>query len=150
MIRCLNLVYLYHHLGSSARRILYQDELNLIKYTKILQKRINLDLNDYKDYSGRYIIFESKERRKGKEYDNNGRLIYCGEYLDGKKHGTGEEYYNSGYIKFKGKYKNNQRVFGQEFNREEMVFEGEFKKGKRWKGKGKEIIRTEIDYFTKK
>ena len=70
--------------------LLINKKLKLIKYSKSLQKRRNLDLNDYKDFSGRYIIFESKERRKGKEYDNNGRLIYCGEYLDGKKHGTGE------------------------------------------------------------
>ena len=61
--------------------LMVNKKLKLIKYNKRLQKKINLDLNDYKEYSGRYIIYESKT--KGKEYDKEGHLIFEGEYLNG-------------------------------------------------------------------
>ena len=44
---------------------------------------------------------------KGKEYDYNGKLIFEGEYLNGKKwNGKGKEYYSDGKLKFDGEYKN--------------------------------------------
>ena len=59
-------------------------KLKLLRYNKSLQKKININLINYKIQSGRYIIFESKQ--KGKEYDSyNDELIYEGEYLNGKR-----------------------------------------------------------------
>ena len=44
---------------------------------------MNINLINYKIFSGRYIIYE--EKGKGKEYDNEDYLIFEGEYLNGKK-----------------------------------------------------------------
>ena len=54
---------------------------------------------------------------KGKEYDYNGRLLFEGEYLNGRK--------------WKGKIK--------EYDKDELIFEGEYLDGKIWNGKGKEF-----------
>ena len=57
-------------------------KLKLIKYNKNLQNEINVNINDYKIFSGRYIIYETKEI--GKEYNiYNDELIFEGEYING-------------------------------------------------------------------
>ena len=89
-------------------------KLKLIKYNKKLQKRMNINLLDYRKLSERYIIYEIKG--KGKEYDSyDNNLIYEGEFLNGERNGKGKEY--EGYY----------------FNK--LIFEGEYLKGKRWNGK---------------
>ena len=40
---------------------------------------------------------------KGKEYGENGKLKFEGEYLNGKRNGKGKEYYN-GKLVFEGEY----------------------------------------------
>ena len=46
---------------------------------------------------------------KGKEYSNEGELIYEGEYLDGIRYnGKGVEYNYNGDLFFKGEYINGQ------------------------------------------
>ena len=85
-------------------------KLLMINNNKLIQNKLNLDLEYYKKISGKYkiadknglgkeyrldsdiLIFEGeyKNRRrngKGKEYDNEGRIEFEGEYLDGKKMG---------------------------------------------------------------
>ena len=47
---------------------------------------------------------------KCKEYDNNGRLIFDGEYSHGKKHGNCKEYNNKGKLIFVGEYKDGERL----------------------------------------
>ena len=89
--------------------------LKIIKYNKYIQKKLGIDIINYKLYQGKYIIYESKI--KGKEYDFNNNLIYEGEYLNGEKNRRGKEY----------KY-------------EKLIFEGEYLNGKR-NGKGKNIWR---------
>ena len=42
---------------------------------------------------------------KGKEYYDNGKLEFEGEYLNGERNGKGKEYYYDGKIKFEGEYK---------------------------------------------
>ena len=73
----------------------YVDEkqkLELIKNNKSLQENLNINLINYKYYSGRYIIYE--KNGKGKEFlVDDGRLIYEGEYLNGEKNGKGKEYF---------------------------------------------------------
>ena len=60
-------------------------KLKLIKYNKILQNTIDINLNNYKFFSGRYIEFEAD--RKVKEYDYKGYLKFEGEYLNGEING---------------------------------------------------------------
>ena len=55
-----------------------------------------------------------------KEYTDNDKLEYEGEYLNGERNGKGKEYYNDGNLKFEGEYLN----------------------GKRWNGKGKEYYNN--------
>ena len=88
----------------------YIDErkkLDLIRYNRNLQKFFNIKLINYKIKSGRYKLGE--RNGKGKEYNIKGELIYEGEYLNGK---------------------------GKEYNHDELEFEGEYKDGKKWNGKG--------------
>ena len=90
-----------------------KNKLKIAKYNKRLQKIIDINLNHYKIFSGRYIIYE--EKGKGKEYDKykNNILIYEGEFLNGERNGKGKEY-----------------------NEGKLLFEGEFFKGKQWNGIG--------------
>ena len=46
---------------------------------------------------------------KIKEYDNNGKLIFEGEYLNGEKNGKGKEYDYYGKLKFEGEYLNGEK-----------------------------------------
>ena len=48
---------------------------------------------------------------KGKKYNWNGKLIFEGEFLNGKRHGKGKEY--------------------DELN-DKLIFEGEYKNGKKF------------------
>ena len=55
----------------------YLDEkkkLKLVRYNKSLQKNLAISSNYYLHFNGRYIIYESNG--KGKEYSQNGELIY--------------------------------------------------------------------------
>jgi len=45
-------------------------------------------------FEGNYI--KGERNGKGKEYYENGKLMYEGEYLNGKKRGKGKEYYTNG------------------------------------------------------
>ena len=61
-----------------------KQKLNMIIYNKKLQKKIHVDLEFYKKISKKYKI--EGITGKGKEYDiDTNRLLFEGEYLDGKK-----------------------------------------------------------------
>ena len=153
-----------------------KQKLKVVKYSKRIQKNLNISLINYKYYSGRYIIYESNE--KGKEYDFNfERLIYEGEYLNGERNGKGKEYDNKGDLIFKGEYLNNRRWKGYEYNDyfsvlyglnednglireydddDNIIYEGEYLNKKR-NGKGKEyydyyddILKFEGEYLNGK
>ena len=84
-------------------------KLKTIKYNKKLQKINDINLNDYKNFSGRYIKYDLDG--KGKEYfSDNGRSIYEGEYLNGERYGKGKEFNDDGEIKFVGEYLNGKRL----------------------------------------
>ena len=92
-----------------------KQKLIMIINNKDLQKILSVDLNDYRRTSVKYkiggkngkgrvyllktkMLFEGeyingRKHGKGKEYDNDS-LIFEGEYINGKKHGKGKEYYN--------------------------------------------------------
>ena len=112
-------------------------KLNLIRYNKYIQNQIDINIINYKRYSGKYIIFENN--RKGKEYNSyNDKLLFEGEYLNGKRHGKGREYDKHFNIIFEGEYLNDKRNGkGIEYypNRN-VLFIGEYLNGKRWNGKG--------------
>ena len=51
---------------------------------KVIQKKLGLNITDFKRYSGRYIILELNG--KGKEYNGyNDKLLFEGEYIKGKR-----------------------------------------------------------------
>ena len=81
--------------------------LKSIKYNKSLQENMNISLINYKNFSGKYIIYE--QNGKGKEYNYYSELIYEGEYLNGERNGKGKEYYFNGELKFEGEYLNGKR-----------------------------------------
>ena len=43
-----------------------------------------------------------------KQYDNNDKLEYEGEYLNGERNGKGKEYYDNGKLKYEGEFKNDK------------------------------------------
>ena len=121
-------------------------KLELVKYNKKMQAYLGIDINHYKLFSGKYIIY--KDNNKGKEYDFNNRLIFEGEYLNKKKHGKGKLYNNSGDIIFEGEYLNGKRNgIGkgiEELESYTLIFEGEYFNDKIWNGK---IYQEEYKFF---
>ena len=104
--------------------------LNLIIYNKQLQKEYGYNIENYKEKSGKYRIYNKygsaevyilntkikifegeylngKRNGKGKEYYDNGKLKFEGEYLNGKREGKGEEYYDNDKLVLEKKYLNN-------------------------------------------
>ena len=58
---------------------LYENKkLELIKYNKKCQKILKIDINYYKEISGKFI--EGERNGKGKEYNDDYRLLFEGEY----------------------------------------------------------------------
>ena len=96
--------------------------LKIIKYNKIFQNAIGINLYNYKLLSGKYIKYETKDTVKIYDMITNS-LLYEGGFLKGKKNGKGKEYH----------------FF--EYN-----FEGEFLDGQR-NGKGKELRYIYVPYF---
>ena len=95
---------------------------------------------------------------KVKEYGYYDKLIYEGDYLNGKRHGKGKEYRDNGKLRFESEYLNGLRNGkGKEYNSEgKLEYEGEYLNGQR-NGKGKEYdywsckLRFEGEYkWTKK
>ena len=85
--------------------------LNLIRYNKTLQKNNDKDIEDYKNKSKKYKINEENEIVKEYTIDKK-RLIFEGQYSNGKKNGKCKEYYNNGKLKFEGEYLNGKKMCG--------------------------------------
>ena len=58
-------------------------KLKIIIYNKNLQKKLDINIDNYKRI--RRIYKEGGKNGKGKEYDYNGKLYFEGEYLNGKR-----------------------------------------------------------------
>ena len=114
-------------------------KLNLIKYNKKLQTVAGLNLIDFRRFSGRYIIEENSKIREYNSY--NDRLIFEGEYSNGKRNGKGKEYNEEGKLIFEGEYLNGKKWKGieKEYDEdtEQLIFEYEYNNGER-DGKRKE------------
>ena len=92
-------------------------------------------------------IFKRRTKWKRKEYYNNGKLEFEGEYLNDKRFiGTAynKKWIGTGYNEYGGfmyKLKNNINGKGKEYyNSGELQFEGEYLNGKR-NGQGKEYYK---------
>ena len=110
-------------------------KLEIVKINKILQNNIDVNINNYKLFAGKYLIYE--EDGKGKEYRiYDDMLIAEAEYKDGKKNGKGKEYENS-KVRFEGEYLNGKKHGkGKEYDSSgKIIFVGEYKNGNRWNGK---------------
>ena len=120
--------------------LIEKTQLELVKYNKIMQEKLNISLINYKAFKEEFIIYETKT--KGKIYNASyaKKLIYDGEYLNGKKNGIGKEYYMNGSLKFEGEYLNGKKNGkGKEYDdKGELIFEGEFLNDEKKKGRIKE------------
>ena len=66
--------------------ILYKKTINLIRYNKRFQKMFEIDIENYKKRSCRYKTGE--KNGKGQEFTlGKNKLIFEGEYIDGRKCG---------------------------------------------------------------
>ena len=143
-------------------------KLELVKYSKNMQNRLEINIIHYKFFSGKYkiadkngkgkeyngskdiIIFEGeylngKRHGKGKEYGYDDSY-FIGEYLNGKRHGKGKEYYFDNNLNFVGEYLNDKRHGkGKEYDFLGFLkFEGEYFNGKIIKGKGYDRYKSII------
>ena len=90
-------------------------KLNMIIYNKKYQNNFEVNLEYYKAMSGRYIVGE--KNGKGKEYNiNNNKIIFEGEYKNWKRKGKGKEYYENGKVKFEGEYLNGNKISGKGYD----------------------------------
>ena len=136
--------------------------LDLIKYNKGLQNKFEIDLENYKKTSQKYLVID--ELGFGKEYIiNTNILIFEGEYINGKKAGKGKEYDDEGNLIFDGVYLNGKKYTGngydgngnlvlnlnegkgeEYFNNKQIKFEGEYFDGRKWSGKGYNFDGNEV------
>ena len=108
-------------------------KLEIIHYNKKMQNDLDININDYKTFTGKYLKYETIV----KEYNNDDSLIYEGEYLNRKRNGKGKEYYENGLLKYEGDYFNGKKNGkGKEYFEGRLVFEGEYSSDKKYNGKG--------------
>ena len=129
--------------------------INFLIYNKNIKAKLGLNLDCYKNISGKEHIGE--RNGIGKEYLlNTNIMIFKGLYKDGQKNGKGKEYFKYEKLKFEGEYFNGYKIKGKgydgadnllfvlnsngkekEYNYDgNVIFEGEYYHGKRWNGKG--------------
>ena len=122
-----------------------KQKLKIIIYNKDLQKKLDINIDNYKRIRGIYRVIE--RNGKGKEFNIYGELEFEGEYLSGKKYGKGKEYYGKRDIYYIGIFESininlNEKKYFQ------LKFEGEFWDDKRWNGKGYNI-NGKVKYILK-
>ena len=108
----------------------YDNEGNLIfegEYLYNKQRKGKNYINKRLEYEGEYLFNEKcdgkgydengniiYEIKKGngyvKDFDDDGILIFEGEFLNGKLNGKGKEYYYDGKIYFDGEYSNKKKI----------------------------------------
>ena len=86
-------------------------------------------------FEGEYL--NGKRNGKGKEFGFEGKVCFEGEYLNGKRNGKGKEFYLTGKKLYEGEYLNGKRNGkGKEFDLEgNLQFEGEYLNGVEWNAK---------------
>ena len=87
---------IFNHLRNNQKLI-------MMNYNKFLQNKFGFTIDDYKQNAKKIKV--GKLNRFGQECSlTTYKLIFEGEYLQGKRNGKGIEYYKNGKIKYKGKY----------------------------------------------
>ena len=107
-------------------------KLKILIYNKELLNKLKINIIDYKRLCIKYIVGE----RNGyaKEYNNNdGKLIFEGEYKNGKRNGKGKEYDKYSNLIFDGEYLDGKRWNGHvwEYDLYNLIFEGEYLNGEK-------------------
>ena len=125
------MIFIFSHLEEKRK-------LEIIKYNKNIQNILDIKLINYKFYAGKNLIYELNGNVKeyNELFDN---IEFVGKYLNGKRNGKGKEYYFDGILEFEGEYLNGQRNGkGKEYDYDshKIKFEGEYKNGFKWNGKG--------------
>ena len=104
--------------------MIWEYPLNILNII-LIKKKLDIDIINYKFFSGRYKIGE--KNGKGQEfYGSNDELSFKGEYENGKRNGKGKEY-----------------IYDERNPIKILIFEGEYKDGIR-NGKGKEYLFNKI------
>ena len=119
--------------------------LKLLKYSKKFQQKFELGISNYKEFSGRYIIYENT--KVGKEYDSfTHKLLYEGEFLNGERDGCGKEYYCINNIGNDGEclVQKDFEIENQKIYDGKLKFDGVFKLGRKLNGKGYNELGQEI------
>ena len=105
-------------------------KLEIIKYSKYIQKKFQIYIIYYEHIYGKYRVGGDNGKIKEFSLDEN-ILIFEGEYLNGRRNGKGKEFTNSGII-FEGEYANGKRN-GKgklyDYNTGNLIFEGEYLNG---------------------
>ena len=78
--------------------------LDIIKYNKNIKKRINISINDYKEYSEKYSSIEIEIKPEIGEYNRQNDGYYY--FIDSSKKQYYHIYFNNNKKKIKGNYKN--------------------------------------------
>ena len=74
---------------------------------------------------------------KGKEYYEDGKLKFEGEYKEGKKNGIAKCYSDkTGLLEFEGEFLYDMKYKGKEYVKGKLEFEGEFFDNEKYNGKG--------------
>ena len=95
-------------------------KLDIIIYNKAIQKRLRIDIEDYKEESGRYIIGE--KNGYSKEYNiYTDNLLFEGEYVNKRRNGKGKENYENDKLKFEGIYLKGKKVEGKGYDHNEKI-----------------------------
>ena len=108
-------------------------KLNFIKYNKNMQRKLKFNLVDYQRYSG---LLKLEEDNKIKIYNNyTHKKLFEGYFGNGKRNGIGKEYNEEGNVIFDGEYKENQKWKGYEKVYDEdtgnLILFCEYKDGKK-------------------
>jgi len=102
----------YYNLIEIFSFLYTKQKLNIIIYNKQIQKKLKINIEDYKKINGKFK--KGGKNGKGKEYILKTHiLIFEGEYLNGKRNGKGKEYYDTGDIRFEGEYLNGKKWNGK-------------------------------------
>ena len=138
-------------------------KLKLLRYNKNLQTKLDINIMNYKRFANKYIINEDNVIKEYNIYTD--KLLYEGEYLNGKRDGKGKEYGQEGTLQFEDEYLNGKRWNGKgydynsslsnelkngkgyvvDFNQNEnLIFEGELVNGEK---NGKSIEYSSISDF---
>ena len=123
-------------------------QLKLVKYNKRFQSIINVNLDHYKIYSEKYILY--KGVGKWNEFNSSDdRLIYEGEYLNGLRNGVGKEYDKKGRVIFEGEYIDGKRwdgILKTFYDNGNILLDCEYIKGK-MNGIGYDINNNIVNFF---